>query len=45
MENAAGIGMVTSEIEARARELAAINGLLLPNRPVGPTEVTKGVSM
>jgi hypothetical protein len=27
MENAAGIGMVTSEmIEARARELAAING-------------------
>src|SRR6267378_6514617 len=34
MENAAGIGTVTSEmIEARARELAAING-----HPSGPSE-------
>ena len=34
MENAAGIGTVTSEmIEARAGDLAAINGHLLPNRP------------
>ena len=35
MENAAGIGTVTSEmIEARAHELAAINTVILvPNRP------------
>ena len=34
MENAAGIGTVTSEmVEARARELATIKVILLPNRP------------
>src|SRR2546423_14726729 len=34
MENSAGIGTVTSEmVEARARELAAVNG-----RPSGPSE-------
>ena len=34
MENAAGIGAVTpAMVEARARELAAINGHILPNRP------------
>ena len=32
--NAAGVGTVTSEtVEARARELAAINGRPSPNRP------------
>jgi hypothetical protein len=42
MENAAGIGTVTSEmVEARARELAAINGRPSSERPVRPTEVTK----
>jgi hypothetical protein len=46
MENAAGIGTVTSKmVEARARELAAINGRPSSERPVRPTEVTKGVSV
>ena len=38
MENAAGIGTVTSEmVEARARELAAINGHP-SSEPSGPSD-------